>query len=41
MRRSEFDPPWPIIQSLASAGLLVIVGPPVARTRGTAERRTR
>jgi stearoyl-CoA desaturase (Delta-9 desaturase) len=31
MRRSEFDPSWPIIRSLAAAGLLVIVGPPVAR----------
>ena len=28
MRRSEFDPSWPIIRSLAAAGLLVILGPP-------------
>jgi stearoyl-CoA desaturase (delta-9 desaturase) len=26
VRRSEFDPSWPIIRSLAAAGLLVIVG---------------
>ena len=30
LRRSEFDPSWPIIRSLAAAGLLVISGPPVA-----------
>jgi stearoyl-CoA desaturase (delta-9 desaturase) len=29
-RRSEFDPSWPIIRSLAAAGLLVISAPPVA-----------
>ena len=40
MRRSEFDPSWPIIRSLAAAGLLVIVGPPVAWARATARRST-
>src|SRR5689334_2015736 len=30
LRRSEFDPSWPLIRSLAAAGLLVILGPPVA-----------
>ena len=29
VRRSEFDPSWTIIRSLAAAGLLVILGPPV------------
>ena len=33
LRRSEFDPSWPIIRSLAAAGLLVISGPPVAWSR--------
>lgn len=33
IRRSEFDPSWPIIRSLAAAGLLVIVGAPVAWSR--------
>jgi stearoyl-CoA desaturase (Delta-9 desaturase) len=37
--RSEFDPSWPIIRSLAAAGLLVIVGPPVALTPATGHRR--
>ena len=37
MRRLEFDPSWLIIRSLAAAGLLVIVGPPVALTRHRAE----
>jgi stearoyl-CoA desaturase (delta-9 desaturase) len=40
VRRSEFDPSWPIIRSLAAAGLLVIVGPPIAWTRATAQRNT-
>ena len=40
VRRSEFDPSWPIIRSLAAAGLLAIVGPPVAGTRATAQRST-
>jgi stearoyl-CoA desaturase (delta-9 desaturase) len=33
VRRSEFDPSWPIIRSLAAAGLLVIQGPPMTWTR--------
>jgi stearoyl-CoA desaturase (delta-9 desaturase) len=34
VRRSEFDPSWPIIRSLAAAGLLVVVGSPIpARER--------
>jgi len=33
VRRSEFDPSWPVIRSLAAAGLLVIVGPPIAWKR--------
>lgn len=40
MRCSEFDPSWPIIRSLAAAGLVVIVGPPVAWTRATTRRNT-
>jgi stearoyl-CoA desaturase (delta-9 desaturase) len=39
VRRSEFDPSWPIIRSLAAAGLLVIVKPPVALTHATGHRR--
>jgi stearoyl-CoA desaturase (delta-9 desaturase) len=38
LRRSEFDPSWPIIRSLAAAGLLVISGPPVAWARVTVRR---
>jgi len=38
MRRSEFDPSWPIIRSLAATGLLVIVGPPIDWTRATVQR---
>jgi stearoyl-CoA desaturase (delta-9 desaturase) len=38
VRRSEFDPSWPIIQSLAAAGLLVILGPPAAWTGATTPR---
>jgi len=38
VRRSEFDPSWPIIRSLAAAGLLVIVGPPIAWRHATAQR---
>jgi stearoyl-CoA desaturase (Delta-9 desaturase) len=38
VRRSEFDPSWPIIRSLAAAGLLVISGPPIAWARATARR---
>jgi stearoyl-CoA desaturase (delta-9 desaturase) len=30
VRRWEFDPSWPIIRSLAAAGLLVILAPPAA-----------
>jgi stearoyl-CoA desaturase (delta-9 desaturase) len=33
LRRSEFDPSWPIIRSLAAVGLLVISGPPVVWAR--------
>jgi stearoyl-CoA desaturase (Delta-9 desaturase) len=29
LRRSEFDPSWMVIRSLAAAGLLVILGPPI------------
>lgn len=39
VRRSEFDPSWPIIQSLAAAGLLVIQEPPMAWKRATTHRR--
>jgi stearoyl-CoA desaturase (delta-9 desaturase) len=39
VRRSEFDPAWPIIRSLAAVGSLVIVGPPV-RWTGPAQRST-
>jgi stearoyl-CoA desaturase (delta-9 desaturase) len=38
LRRSEFDPSWPIIRSLAAAGLLVVSGPPVAWARVTVRR---
>jgi stearoyl-CoA desaturase (Delta-9 desaturase) len=40
MRRSEFDPSWPIIRSLAATGLLVIVGLPIDWTRATVQRKT-
>jgi stearoyl-CoA desaturase (delta-9 desaturase) len=40
VRRSEFDPSWPIIRILAAARLLVILGPPVAWTRHAARRST-
>ena len=40
LRRSEFDPSWPIIRSLAAVGLLVISGPPVAWARVAAGRCT-
>jgi stearoyl-CoA desaturase (delta-9 desaturase) len=40
LRRSEFDPSWPIIQSLAAARLLVISGPPVAWARVATGRST-
>ena len=33
--RSECDPAWPIIRSLAAAGLLVILAPPIDWTRAT------
>jgi stearoyl-CoA desaturase (delta-9 desaturase) len=33
VRRSEFDPSWTVIRSLAGAGLLVIQGPPVTWAR--------
>jgi len=39
-RRSEFDPSWPIIRSLAAAGLLVVSEPPVAWARVAAGRRS-
>jgi stearoyl-CoA desaturase (delta-9 desaturase) len=38
VHRWEFDPSWPIIRSLAAAGLLVIVGPPIAWRRVAAPR---
>jgi len=38
VRRSEFDPSWPIIRSLAAVGLLAIQGPPVAWARAPAPR---
>jgi stearoyl-CoA desaturase (Delta-9 desaturase) len=38
VRRWEFDPSWPIIRFLRAARLLVILGPPVAWTRGTTQR---
>jgi stearoyl-CoA desaturase (Delta-9 desaturase) len=37
VRRFEFDPSWPIIRSLAAAGLLVILGSPVAGARAAAD----
>jgi stearoyl-CoA desaturase (Delta-9 desaturase) len=40
MRRSEFDPSWPIIRSLAAVGLLAIQGPPIAWARAPARRST-
>jgi len=36
VRRSEFDPSWTVIRSLAAAGLLVIPGPPIAWARAQA-----
>jgi stearoyl-CoA desaturase (delta-9 desaturase) len=33
MRRSEFDPSWPIIRLLGATGLLVILGAPIADPR--------
>jgi stearoyl-CoA desaturase (Delta-9 desaturase) len=40
VRRSEFDPSWPIIRSLAATGLLMIVGPPIDWTGATVQRKT-
>ncbi len=40
VRRSEFDPSWPIIRSLAAARLLVIQGPPVAWPGSAAQQST-
>ena len=40
VRRSEFDPSWPIIRLLAAARLLVILGPPVTWTGDAARRST-
>jgi stearoyl-CoA desaturase (Delta-9 desaturase) len=40
VRRSEFDPSWPIIRILAAAGLLVVLGPPIAWTRAAARTST-
>jgi stearoyl-CoA desaturase (delta-9 desaturase) len=40
VRRTEFDPSWPIIRSLAATGLLVIVDRPIPRTRATVQRST-
>src|SRR6185436_8445124 len=37
LRRSEFDPSWMIIRSLAAAGLLVVQGPPIAWARARAK----
>jgi stearoyl-CoA desaturase (Delta-9 desaturase) len=41
VRRSEFDPSWPIIRSLAAARLLVIQGPLMAWTRAATPTTTR
>jgi stearoyl-CoA desaturase (delta-9 desaturase) len=40
MRRSEFDPSWPIIRCLAALGLLVSQGPPIAWARASTRGRT-
>ena len=40
VRPSEFDPSWPIIQSLAAVRLLAIQGPPVTWARPPASRST-
>jgi len=40
VRRSEFDPSWPIIRLLAATGLLVILGSPIASMRAPARRST-
>ena len=40
LRRSEFDPSWPIIRWLAAVGLLIISGQPIAKARITAGRST-
>jgi stearoyl-CoA desaturase (Delta-9 desaturase) len=40
VRRSEFDPAWLIIRSLAAVGLLAIQGPPIAWARAPARRST-
>jgi stearoyl-CoA desaturase (Delta-9 desaturase) len=40
VRRSEFDPSWPIIRSLAAVGLLAIQGTPIAWARAPARRST-
>jgi len=34
VRRSEFDPSWPVIRALAAMRLLVVVGPPVTSGAG-------
>jgi hypothetical protein len=40
VRRSEFDPSWPIIRSLAAVRLLAIQAPAVAGARVPASRST-
>ena len=40
VRRSAFDPSWPIIRFLAATGLLEILGSPIASTRAAALRST-
>ena len=39
VRRWEFDPSWPIIRSLAAAGLLLILGSPIASTPAASHER--
>jgi stearoyl-CoA desaturase (delta-9 desaturase) len=40
VRRSEFDPSWVVIRSLAAVGLLAIQGSPIAWARASARRST-
>jgi stearoyl-CoA desaturase (Delta-9 desaturase) len=39
VRRSEFDPSWPIIRSLAAMGLVAIQGAPMTLVRASVSRR--